>query len=557
MTVPSRVPTPYAPFVLCFESKDGQVAAARDCLRVVDHLTELGVPAEYIYVAYDPDERITLSLPRAMFGSFEVDEARLRSRLCFDLTTTRTPPTSLRPTGGRKIGLRPEHLRSVADGVEDIGRMSQKGALGGWARFPSPQTAPPDLGTTLSRFVAIPAGAPDEPDWPSVASPSDLLPAVGPWIDQAQPDRGGFKNDDAEADWHAAEVFTRREFAQRPRPTELIPGLIQQGSLTTVYGAPGGGKTLLAQALAASYTTGVPWMGRPLSEQGAAVYIAAEGASVLDARLEAWEQYYGQVADRLVFVTGAPPFFRAEKEGTRGDLERWAKSILRKTGGPVGLLVIDTLASTMVGGDESRTQDMVLYLRGVKRLAALLGCRTIMLIHHTNKDGGAERGSTALRGDCDTMLSVGMGQEGVITVFADKQRGMERGGTVVAEMTLVTLADGSQQPVPVESNAAPGRPARGGKPPGGRRSRKRNAAEADMLALSVLEMDCNGSAASGDWEKAIKARDEKWTHNDHADALNRLRGAELVEGGGKKGTPYTITAAGREQLEESTSVSFS
>jgi hypothetical protein len=69
------------------------------------------------------------------------------------------------------------------------------------------------------------------------------------------------------------------------------------------------------------------------------------------------------------------------------------------------LLVIDTLHSASVGSDENSAQDMGKVLQAVKNAQRALGC-AVILIHHSNKAGTGERGSSALRGAMDAMIEI-------------------------------------------------------------------------------------------------------------------------------------------------------
>ena len=68
---------------------------------------------------------------------------------------------------------------------------------------------------------------------------------------------------------------------------------------------------------------------------------------------------------------------------------------------PPALLVVDTMARTMVGGDENSARDVGLFI------AALDGqsVGTRLVVHHAGK-GGDERGSSALRGAADVIARV-------------------------------------------------------------------------------------------------------------------------------------------------------
>ena len=76
---------------------------------------------------------------------------------------------------------------------------------------------------------------------------------------------------------------------------------------------------------------------------------------------------------------------------------------LKKEEFELGLIVVDTLARVALGADENNAKDMGRVVDGLDELKRQTGA-TIMVIHHTRKDGGSERGSSALRGAADAMI---------------------------------------------------------------------------------------------------------------------------------------------------------
>ena len=84
------------------------------------------------------------------------------------------------------------------------------------------------------------------------------------------------------------------------------------------------------------------------------------------------------------------------------------------------LVIGDTLARCMPGGDENSAKDMGLLVEHTDKVRRRVDC-TFMWAHHTNRAAGTERGSSALRGACDTLLKLSATQ--VLT--CDKQRDAE------------------------------------------------------------------------------------------------------------------------------------
>jgi len=198
-----------------------------------------------------------------------------------------------------------------------------------------------------------------------------------------------------------------------PRPAYLIEGLLVRGTLAGLYGPSGGGKTFLALDLALCVATGDAWNDRAAA-RGTAVYIAAEGAPGLGPRIRAWKERRG-VAGRAGMAVVPVPINLLEPGHRDALIAR-----LRALPAPPALVIVDTLAWAMVGGDENSVKDVMKVLEAGRAIREAFGA-TVLFVHHTGKSGEAERGSSALRAACDTMLK--LTAEGNAAVLAvDKQK---------------------------------------------------------------------------------------------------------------------------------------
>ena len=174
-----------------------------------------------------------------------------------------------------------------------------------------------------------------------------------------------------------------------PDPVWLIDAVLPAGQ-GVIYGPPSTFKSFIALDMAMSIASGLPWQGRDL-KQGHVVYVAAEGVGGLKLRTQAWRQHREWPRlDGMHFVAEAVNLLdKTTIARTAGTLEM--------VGAPVVLLVIDTMARSMVGGDENSARDVGLFIHA-------LDCQDVMarlIVHHTGADGERERGSTALRGASD------------------------------------------------------------------------------------------------------------------------------------------------------------
>src|SRR5690606_13091125 len=102
------------------------------------------------------------------------------------------------------------------------------------------------------------------------------------------------------------------------------------------------------------------------------------------------------------------------------------------------LIVIDTLARSIVGVDENSAKDMGGVIKHLDQLRRATGS-TILLVHHTGKDASAgARGSSALRAAMDTELEVTAAGQ-LMTLKVKKQR--EAAAAAPMRLTRVEVSD--------------------------------------------------------------------------------------------------------------------
>lgn len=214
---------------------------------------------------------------------------------------------------------------------------------------------------------------------------------------------------------NAGPVFTPLSLADllaMPPKEWLIDQVIGAQDMVMVYGPPGSGKTFLVIDLVLAACQGSQWamrfdVTRPLS----VAYCAGEGVSGLPARFAAAAEFRGIAHDSLpnfFFYKMVPQFYyKSGKDSPTpaAYIHRFITDWEAQENGPLDLLVVDTLHAASVGAEENSASDMGLVLQAMRYASNELGC-AVLLVHHTNKAGSAERGSSALRGAMDAMISV-------------------------------------------------------------------------------------------------------------------------------------------------------
>ncbi len=196
------------------------------------------------------------------------------------------------------------------------------------------------------------------------------------------------------------EVLTFDEMADEDYKPKgyLVKGLLDQESYAVIYGPPGAGKTFVALDVAHHVAAGSEWMGHRV-KQGAVLYLAYEGMGGIRKRARALRERYG--------ASGLPLYFHAANFNLRDQSGRKALGeLIRTLPQTPTLIVIDTLARAMQGGDENSAQDMGLFNAAVQALIeSTKAC--VLVIHHSGKntDNGA-RGSSSLLGAIDTEIRI-------------------------------------------------------------------------------------------------------------------------------------------------------
>lgn len=237
---------------------------------------------------------------------------------------------------------------------------------------------------------------------------------------------------DAAPEWKPEEKTSGFRFlslsevlSQEP-PQWLVDGLLTEGGTSLLTAKHASFKSFFALDLALSVATGKKWHGRTVMN-GTVIYIAAEGATGVQRRAQAWLDHYSieEKAARLLVwnrpVALHEPDVYADLVHALSELEP-------------ALIVVDTLARCTVGLEENSSADMGRYADAVDALAKASGAH-VLTVHHNNK-GGEYRGSTALPAAVDTHIS--LERKGIaVTLKVEKQKDAEEGANLAFSLLEV------------------------------------------------------------------------------------------------------------------------
>ncbi len=159
----------------------------------------------------------------------------------------------------------------------------------------------------------------------------------------------------AERSWS---IVAAKDLKNLPPLKWIIPGEIPEQALVVIFGESGAGKSFV----------GLDYALR-VAQDRTVVYIPTEGEWGYAKRVAAWCAHHHKEEGNLLFIFGAISFFDREAfELLMADL-----TAIRPT-----LLIVDTLAMAMAGGDENSSRDMGIILKACRRIQRTLNTTVMM-----------------------------------------------------------------------------------------------------------------------------------------------------------------------------------
>jgi hypothetical protein len=287
----------------------------------------------------------------------------------------------------------------------------------------------------------------------------------------------------------------------------LIQHELPASLLTVLCGPSEAGKSFLSVHYAMSVARAYP--------DRIVVYVAAEGGGGYLNRCEAWLQHYGgDQPSNLVFVLRSVSILDSVV------LARFITTI--KHFDPV-LVILDTMARCLVGGDENSAKDVGIFIEGCDEIRRQTSA-AVMVVHHTGKSG-SYRGSSALYGGCDSWIDFA-NDDGLITVSCGKAKDWKK-----FEPRYLRMVEKGESVVLLPAEQVS--------------QRGTQLTEGQRKVLETLALDVfQGPGAKAAQIMSSTGIPEKTLFR----ILSRLKRDGMI-GQGNRGDPYTITYIGLSEIK--------
>lgn len=179
-------------------------------------------------------------------------------------------------------------------------------------------------------------------------------------------------------------------------PTYCIDKLVTERGFTLIWGKQASYKSFMALDMSMHLAYGQPYHGRETLPK-TILYIAGEGVGGFKKRLAAWRKHWN--------VKGFSGTFYMLESGVNlvsQDAVNQLLADIAESGIKFDMLVVDTVARAMVGGEENDASGMGLFIQACDQIRHRLGCGLIA-VHHSGKNSeNGPRGSSSLSAAVDT-----------------------------------------------------------------------------------------------------------------------------------------------------------
>ena len=218
----------------------------------------------------------------------------------------------------------------------------------------------------------------------------------------------------------------------------LVKGIINCGSMNTIVGPPGSGKTFFAIDMAGHIATGTNWCGRRV-KSALVVYVAAEAGESILRRFHAWRCHKVDDSRKnpipLEILTRGVNLLDSAEIGAFIEILR---ALEQKYGQKIGLVVFDTLSRSIPGGKENSPEDMSKVVKCVEMLRYEFGAAVVLIAHTGKNEEAGVRGHSSIHAGNDVEIRV---KCNVATIV--KSRDAEDGAELPFELKVIELGSDS------------------------------------------------------------------------------------------------------------------
>lgn len=355
-----------------------------------------------------------------------------------------------------------------------------------------------------ARIVHIPKIYKDISDWIVSASPETVKANLLRLVSEA----------DRPTD------YTLAQLRELPPQTWLIPGELPTRSIGVIYAPPNIGKTFIA----------LNRYALPVAQTGLVVIVSGEGLRGLVDRTDAYIGFNHLANEGHLRFRHAVNLFDDQ------EVDQLISEYRESHETPVRLIVFDTLAMCSTGADENSARDMGVITHNARRIVDELGA-TVLLIHHTGKNGATERGSSRLRSDCDVMMEI-EDRDPSLMLTCNKMRDSNRFEPINLQLIDYQIDETRSSKVVVSASQVDNT-----------RSAKLSDTQRKILEVMALETfrDAGGKASVVMATAAV-------SHAQLFRGLSALKRKGLIRQA-QEGDPYFITQYGLQELDRSHGVS--
>lgn len=212
------------------------------------------------------------------------------------------------------------------------------------------------------------------------------------------------------------QLLSVSDLGNLPPVEPLVDGLLYRNTLAQLSGPPGSYKSFISVDLSCALASGQGnFAGHQIPKREKVIYVAAEGANGLRARILSWCQREGVAPSKLDGWLHILPI--PIQLGVISDVSD-AVSMARLI--DAGLLVLDTRARCTLGLEENSATEQGQAVEYADHIRAKANC-TVWGIHHTGRNGVTPRGSTAWDGGVWTDLRL-KSDEDTVHITVEKHK---------------------------------------------------------------------------------------------------------------------------------------